>query len=99
MAGTVDLVQRCFTGMVTRGDVLWLNPCLPDELSRLSMTVCYRGRSLDLRVTPDWLDVRADQGDGNPITIGVRDAVYPIQAGEKRRFPLLDSESEPSPGH
>ncbi|MET0834346.1 MAG: glycoside hydrolase family 65 protein, partial [Actinomycetota bacterium] len=29
MAGTVDLAQRCYTGLETREDVLWLNPCLP----------------------------------------------------------------------
>src|SRR4029453_5122951 len=32
MAGTVDLVQRCYTGLETRQDVLWLNPSLPEEL-------------------------------------------------------------------
>ena len=26
MAGTVDLAQRCYTGLETRQDVLWLNP-------------------------------------------------------------------------
>src|SRR5262249_10515104 len=33
MAGTVDIVQRCYTGIVTRNDVLWINPCLPDALT------------------------------------------------------------------
>jgi alpha,alpha-trehalase len=29
MAATVDLAQRCYTGLETRQDVLWLNPSLP----------------------------------------------------------------------
>jgi len=29
MAGTVDQIQRCYTGIVTRSDMLLLNPCLP----------------------------------------------------------------------
>ena len=35
MAGTVDLVQRAFTGLETRDEVLWLDPSLPEELTRL----------------------------------------------------------------
>jgi trehalose/maltose hydrolase-like predicted phosphorylase len=42
MAGTVDLVQRCFTGIETRGDVLRLNPYLPEGLRRLALNIRYR---------------------------------------------------------
>jgi trehalose 6-phosphate phosphatase len=38
MAGTVDLVQRCYTGLETREDVLWLNPSLPEGLGGLTST-------------------------------------------------------------
>ena len=37
MAGTVDLVQRVSTGIEITGDVLRLNPRLPEELERLSV--------------------------------------------------------------
>jgi trehalose/maltose hydrolase-like predicted phosphorylase len=37
MAGTVDLLQRCFTSIETRGDTLWLNPCWPEELGVLEL--------------------------------------------------------------
>ena len=43
MAGTVDLVQRCYTGLETRDGVLRLNPNLPDELDGLDFDVRYRG--------------------------------------------------------
>src|SRR5215207_9992557 len=43
MAGTVDLVQLCYTGLETREDVLWLNPSLPGELDGLDFDVRYRG--------------------------------------------------------
>jgi alpha,alpha-trehalase len=32
MAGCVDMIQKGFTGIETREDVLWFNPCLPEEL-------------------------------------------------------------------
>jgi trehalose/maltose hydrolase-like predicted phosphorylase len=42
MAGTVDLVQRCYTGLETRDNVRWLNPSLPEELGGLDFDVRYR---------------------------------------------------------
>jgi len=32
MAGTVDLIQRCYTGIEIRDGHLWLNPILPREV-------------------------------------------------------------------
>ena len=43
MAGTVDIVQRCYTGIVMKDDILWLDPMLPKALIRLSFSVRYRG--------------------------------------------------------
>ncbi|WP_454860689.1 glycosyl hydrolase family 65 protein [Promicromonospora soli] len=44
MAGTVDLVLRCFAGLETRDDVLWLHPVLPPEISRAEFQILYRGQ-------------------------------------------------------
>jgi len=49
MAGTVDLVQRCYAGLETRGDTLWLNPCLPDDLKEVQFNVRYRQHWINLR--------------------------------------------------
>ena len=43
MAGTLDLLQRGFTGLETRGDALGLDPCLPDALTALCFRLRYRG--------------------------------------------------------
>ena len=50
MAGTVDLVQRGHSGIVTRGDVLWFNPCLPEEWAKLRMSLRYREQSLEVEI-------------------------------------------------
>jgi trehalose/maltose hydrolase-like predicted phosphorylase len=42
MAGTIDLLQRGFTGLETREDVLWLDPCLPEDLTQLRFRLRYR---------------------------------------------------------
>jgi hypothetical protein len=44
MAGTVDLILRCFAGLETRDDVLWLHPVLPPELTRAEFTILYHGQ-------------------------------------------------------
>jgi alpha,alpha-trehalase len=88
MAGTVDIVQRGYTGIVTRGDVLWLNPRLPQELECLRLAVRYRGLTLDLEVRHDALAVHARASNAAPIALGVVDAVHSLAAGETRRFTL-----------
>lgn len=88
MAGTVDLLQRGYTGIVTRGDVLWFNPCLPEELRSLAMCIRYRGHSLDLRFRHDSLQVQARDSNAASIRIGIRDGIYELNAGDAREFLL-----------
>ncbi|MFQ5665488.1 MAG: glycoside hydrolase family 65 protein [Candidatus Binatia bacterium] len=88
MAGTIDVVQRCYTGIETRGDTLWFNPCLPQEHLRLRLRIRYRGHSLDVEVTQDKLKVRALRGTARRITIGVRDQIHELVAGAVKEFPL-----------
>jgi alpha,alpha-trehalase len=51
MAGVANLIQRGYTGIDIRGDVLWLNPCLPEKVESLQMEIRYRGHSLELEIT------------------------------------------------
>jgi trehalose/maltose hydrolase-like predicted phosphorylase len=68
MAGTVDLAQRCYTGLEAREDVLWLNPSLPEELDGLDFDVRYRGNwGINLQLIPQLLRVRLADSDAAPI--------------------------------
>lgn len=62
MAGTVDLVQRCYIGIEMRDEVLWLNPRLPEDLQGLSLKIRYRSHRLSLDVTRDKLIVSFGTG-------------------------------------
>ncbi len=88
MAGTVDLVLRVATGLEVTGDVLRLNPWLPEELERLDMRIRYRDHSLDLRLTRETLTVRGHATDAPPIRLGVRDAVHEFAGGSTRVFAM-----------
>jgi alpha,alpha-trehalase len=89
MAGTVDLAQRCYTGLEAREDVLWLSPSLPEGLDGLDVDVRYRGHwGIHLRVTRELLRVRVPAGPAPPVTVGVKGEVVEIEPGGMREFPL-----------
>ena len=88
MAGTVDLVQRVSTGIEITGDVLRLNPRLPEDMERLDMRIRYRGHTLDLRLTRDTLTVRGRERGAAPINLGFKNQVYEFTGGSTRVFKL-----------
>ncbi len=98
MAGTVDLVARCYTGLELRGDVLWLNPQLPAGLRRLGLWVRYRGHALELTISPTTLEVSAARCVMPAMRIGVRDTVHELAAGERRTFALASKGRERGKG-
>jgi len=68
--------------------VLWLNPRLPEEMTRLRMPLHYRGHRIDLTVTADELQVRVLPGVPGRVRVGVRGEVLEMEAGETRRVGL-----------
>ncbi len=82
MAGTVDLVQRGFTGMETREGVLWLDPSLPEELTGLRMKIRYRHHwGLEIEVTKDLIRVTARPADVAPVKLGIGGEIVELRAG------------------
>jgi len=91
MAGTVDLVQRSFTGMALWDDAIWFDPMLPDEIDRLEMRLHYRHHSgLHVEVTQDRLTISSPPTvDGaSPIKVGVRGEIVVLESGTTRHFDL-----------
>ncbi|MBD3237975.1 MAG: hypothetical protein GF330_14850, partial [Candidatus Eisenbacteria bacterium] len=98
MAGVVDQIQRGYTGIVTRNNILWFEPCLPDELSELRLRLRYRGYALEVTVTREILRIRALRTRGHPIRIGYRDEVVEFTDREVREFRMRTSPSPEPPG-
>jgi len=88
MAGTVDLVQRVWTGLEVSNDVLRLHPELPHGVERLDMRLRYRGHSIDLRVGHDVLKVRTRNSLAPPFALCVDDQVCEMAGGTTRVFQL-----------
>jgi trehalose/maltose hydrolase-like predicted phosphorylase len=81
MAGTVDLVQRGYTGLEVREDTLWLKPELPDELGYLDFQMRYRGHLIDLHIANDRLELSSHRGPARPIRVGIEGRVTELAAG------------------
>ena len=87
MAGTVDMVQRGYTGLQPRGDVLWLDPVLPDEFRRLEFTVRYRA-AWDVRFDIDRESITVSTPVGSAIKVGYDGRVVEVPPGSSTRIAL-----------
>jgi trehalose/maltose hydrolase-like predicted phosphorylase len=84
MAGSVDIVTRCWPGLDVRDDVLWLNPLLPLELHSVSFGVTFRGHRIDLEIDNERVRLRSRSPAAEPVRVGIHDQVVALAAGEDR---------------
>ncbi|BBY08255.1 trehalose-phosphatase [Mycobacterium noviomagense] len=82
MAGSVDLLQRCFTGVEFRADRIVLNPLWPEELGKLSFPLRYRGHRLYLQVSGREATISSDSEQANSIDIEYRGRVQALMPGQ-----------------
>ena len=88
MAGSMDMVVRCYTGLEIREDMLWLHPVLPAELARVVFTINYREQPIRLEVTATTLRLRLHAGGATPIRVRVEGRESMLAPGETRDFVL-----------
>ncbi len=81
MAGTVDIIQRCYTGLDVHGDVLWLNPRLPAEVRSLDLHVHYRNQLLHIEITDEVIEVQLDPAARAAVTVGLFDRPERLEPG------------------
>ena len=86
MAGSIDLLQRCFTGLETRADRLILNPMWPESLGALRMPIYYRGYRLHLTIVGRTAELSVDPADHPPIAIECRGRLETLTPGTSLRF-------------
>ena len=92
MAGTVDLMQRGYTGLSVHDEVLWFEPRLPDQIERLDLLLRYRGHTLQLGATHEKLILRTVRLGKAPVKVGYRDQVVELGQDQVQEFNL---QSEP----
>lgn len=82
MAGSVDLLQRCFTGLETRGDRLVLGPMWPETEGELTCSLWYRGHRLHVVISGREADVTADPTGAAAIEVECRGHVQRLASGQ-----------------
>ena len=88
MAGTIDILQRCYTGLEVRDDRLHLNPMLPPELESINVPIAYRGHVLDIDIDHTRARVHLHSGSGAPFVIVFGDEELVLHAGDVVERPI-----------
>ncbi|MBD3374602.1 glycoside hydrolase family 65 protein [candidate division KSB1 bacterium] len=90
MAGTVDMIQRCYTAIELHQDVLWLNPILPEELGCIRLRIRYRGHWINIETDQQKLKIQLAKGWSQKVRIGVKEKIYSFEQGETREIDLTE---------
>lgn len=88
MAGTVDLVQRCFTGIEIRDEILWIGPRMPHQLNKMRLLIHFRGLSLQLNISEEFLQIKVKRSLAPAGKLGVYGEIYEFKEGSEFKFPL-----------
>lgn len=88
MAGTVDIIQRCYTGLEIRDDVLWLNPRLPREIAEITFHIRYRSHWIKLKINHKKLWIDFDKGWADPVRINVQGNSKLYKTDDSEEFDL-----------
>jgi len=86
VAGTVDILQRSYTGLETRGGILRFNPFLPQGLDAVHFNIKYRRHWLDVKITRERLIISSRPDPVAPIRIGFRDEIVELKPGNTIDF-------------
>ncbi len=81
MAGTIDILQRAYTGIEARGGMLHFNPSIPSELGELHMHIRYRSYPMEITITPEKLTIRTLPCPRGQVKVAFRDKVTDLRIG------------------
>lgn len=88
MAGTVDIIQRCYSGLEIRDGILWLNPRIPNEMEEVKFQIRYRSHWIKLRVTQEKIQIDFENGWGDPVELNVQGFSKILEKTETLEFTL-----------
>ncbi len=96
MAGTVDLVQRCLTGLETRDGSLCLDPAPLPELSEFAFSIRHRGVGVRVRMKPGQLWIGVPPWEETSVRVELTPAgqFVDVAPGQDRLLPLPEGAPE-----
>ena len=88
MAGSIDMVRRCYTGLEVRSDMLWLHPLLPPEIDSIAFGFTYRSQDIRLELWKDRLRISVGLSSAPPVIVMVEGNRAELAPGETRVFAI-----------
>jgi trehalose/maltose hydrolase-like predicted phosphorylase/beta-phosphoglucomutase-like phosphatase (HAD superfamily) len=88
MAGTVDIVLRCLTGMRALGPALRFDPALPPQVKQLRFSVHYRGQRVDVDLAEDRIRLSVRPGGITAVNLLVQGQAVELAPGQERELLL-----------
>jgi trehalose/maltose hydrolase-like predicted phosphorylase len=89
MAGTLDVMQRCYAGIRIRNEALYFDPRLPGELGGLSFPIQFRETPILVMVSGDRLTLAVHpESASHPIRAGLPGDVRELCPGDQAVFEL-----------
>ena len=82
MAGSLDLLQRCYSGLELHDGALWFEPRLPPDVKTLAFDLLHRDRNLAVEITHDSFRLEVEPGARNPVSVAVRGELQVLAPGE-----------------
>ena len=86
MAGSIDMVTRCYTGLELHVGMLWLHPVLPPEVEQIDFTLSFQQQLIRVTVDSVVLRLSVYPGGAVPITAMVEGTAVRLDPGETREF-------------
>ncbi|MFD3482995.1 glycoside hydrolase family 65 protein [Streptomyces sp. NPDC058665] len=97
MAGTLDFVQRCLTGLETRADGLWLDPAPLPQLSKFRVGIRYRNHwDVDLRIRAHRVRIAVPESEEDPVRLVLDGKEWAVPPGTDRLLDLARGKVSPA---
>ena len=88
MAGTVDMVHRCYTGFEPRDDKLHFAPSLPPDVKQLTVAIRYRQQRISVTIDQTTLVLESLPRRAEAITVSCRGEERQLRPGERIEYAL-----------
>ncbi|OQY00667.1 MAG: hypothetical protein B6I26_07025 [Desulfobacteraceae bacterium 4572_130] len=82
MAGCIDILQRSYTGLEARSNILIINPLFPQFVKKVCFHIRYRKHWLDLDISQNRVKIKSLTPETKPITIMIKDEIINLYPGQ-----------------
>jgi beta-phosphoglucomutase family hydrolase len=99
MAGTYDIMVRCFARIDLLGEVVEINPRLPEHWTYVALRLCHKGLWYFIEIDKKTVKVTLEGKGAGKVPVRVLGKSLDLEFGEERRVRLSEVAAERWLGH